>query len=664
MAQRISKRAFLKKNYSWEINDNGSFTVSSGNLRIEDCYPAIDGRAINPVGIKVSRSIVGGTIHYNLEKGETIVLTLAEDSNTLILKSKLIGFKHAPEYFCPLAQGLIKGADRFYKQGIGFAGPSGVFPIPEISERIDKNGLFEVVFSYDSYIASGVMDTSDNTLVIGAYDHKDYLQRTTIYNRHNRMGLVDRWEALDRVFYEAGFSTECIPVSGAELVLPDLHVYSGAKPYQTFRQFASFIASHNRVNLKQKPAYHWCSWYDTERDFNETVLNDLLDGLKAIQPKVPIQTVQIDDGYFQYYGDWLRFDTLKFPSGFENAIRQITESGLRPGIWVGPFMIHEKSEIYKQHPDWVLKKADGSINIEWPRPDGNVMVLDASNPEAFEYLRQVFRSLRKLGITYYKTDFIDWGLKNSTRFKRFTPGKTSVQYYYDVLKMIREEIGDDSFWLACIAPFPPTIGLVDAARNSNDVGREWSEGSHGNMLNEGYYTQILNNSVFQNDPDVSYFNAFNTSLTDAEIKTIAYFSGISGGIVNTSDRFHHMPEQNLKLWRFIQPAPDRFTADVPFWDKPMRLKVFVRKLNDISWAVLVINSGETTEAESYRMADLVGVDKAFTFAWEPGKSKELGEQELLQQTLEKHSSVLYYISTNNTPPATNLGINGIAIEGL
>ena len=171
---------YPEKKIKWELNKNGSFTVRVGKLRIKNCYPAINGQSITPEKISLTKSKVGGSIYYELGQGVELAITLSEDSNSLVLKSKFTGMEKAPDYFCPLAQGLIEGADRFYKQGVGFAGPSGVFPIPASPERIDKPGLFEEAFSYDSYIESGIMDSTNNTLVFGAYDHKDYLQRFII----------------------------------------------------------------------------------------------------------------------------------------------------------------------------------------------------------------------------------------------------------------------------------------------------------------------------------------------------------------------------------------------------------------------------------------------------------------------------------------------------
>jgi hypothetical protein len=192
------------------------------------------------------------------------------------------------------------------------------------------------------------------------------------------------------------------------------------------------------------------------------------DGLRADSPASastygPLQTIQIDDGYCSSPGDWLLPNAL-WPGGLQDAFGRIKEAGLSAGVWVAPFMVGSRSQLFAEHPDWVLRDRNGAPVVEWQNYDASgipshideeTLVLDTTNPEAFEYLRGVFRTLRGWGATFFKTDFMDWGLRDATQYKRHSSGETGVQHYRRVLAMIREEIGEESFWLACIAPFAP-----------------------------------------------------------------------------------------------------------------------------------------------------------------------------------------------------------------
>ena len=64
----------------------------------------------------------------------------------------------------------------------------------------------------------------------------------------------------------------------------------------------------------------------------------------------------------------------------------------------------------------------------WGTMIEEIYTFDTSNPEAMEYLRQVFRALKKMGISFSKTDFMLYGAESSDNVKRHTPGKTSIEY--------------------------------------------------------------------------------------------------------------------------------------------------------------------------------------------------------------------------------------------
>jgi len=336
-------------------------------------------------------------------------------------------------------------------------------------------------------------------------------------------------------------------------------------------------------------------------------------------------------------------------------------------------MVSSQSKLYKEHPDWVLHDVNGKPMLE---SKGKPIIdnksnyeeryfLDTSNPDAFEYLRQECRTFRSLGATFYKIDFMDWGFKDSTEVKRHTPGKTSVQYFVDVLAMIRQEIGADAYWIDCISPLAPSIGYVDALRVAYDSDTRWSpESNVQNMIAETYAGQYFNDVFWHNDTDVVYLRA-EPGLSDEEVLSIAYWDGLVGGVIATSERFHKLRPDRLALWRFIQPAEKQITAVFPFWYGDRKLLVAVRAYPDgKSWAVLVLNPTGGTVKESFELKQVIGKENAYCFEWGIGMNKPLGNMSSLSQELKPHHSVLYYISTENAAPAANLGLAGKRIDGL
>lgn len=644
---------------SWRLHANGSFDLISESLRFLNCYLAFDGLAVKPKSVEVIKHHNGGQINYQLSEGH-LELTLGTDENSLWIKTVLRAFKQTPHWLYPLAEAEIVGADRYFKQGIGFAGPSGVFPLKEPVKRRDN--MSEDVWSWDSYMTAGFMASNDHTLAVGAYKHHDYLQRSTYYNRQHRFGLIDRHLNDNINLFEAGFATEGIK-PGEELELPALHIIIGQLPYATFEALAANISKVQKARVGHKPRYHWCSWYEYKEDFSDTHLDELLKGLEGIKPPVPLQTIQIDDGYSEW-GDWI-IDNDRFGNsgGIKAAFERISKAGYASGIWVGPFMVSDKSKFYKKHPDWMLHDVDGRPIIGMKKSDRNIFMLDTSNPQALEHLRKVFRTLRQWGATYFKTDFMDWGLQDSTKVKRHTPGKTSTQYFVDVLKMIREEIGEESYWLACISPFQPMIGFADAVRVSNDIW-SWSKGSALNVIEEMTACQYFNHLLFQTDPDVSHLRHYDTKFNDTQTETLALFNGIMGGIVNTSDRFHKLRPDRLKLWRFIQPGETAQKATLPFWDKQENLYVAVREYDNDSWGILFVNPEDNEFSTSYTLSDLIDKEEGWLFDWQPGAAKALKQSQTIKISLPPHASRLFYVSQNNTPPPKDMAISGRRVAGL
>ena len=232
--------------------------------------------------------------------------------------------------------------------------------------------------------------------------------------------------------------------------------------------------------------------------------------------------------------------------------------------------------------------------------------------------------------------------------------------------MIREEIGPESYWLGCIAPFQPVIGKVDAVRVSNDVGKRWSMETSGNMVKEMFADHYMNHVLWQNDPDVMYCRSYNMQLTREQKLLIAYYSGMIGGVVNTSDAFHKLTEEELKLWRFVQPGKEKAQAVLPYWGSAEKdVFVLVREYRGRgAWGVLIANISREVKSGSFRIKELTGNDTGFIFNWSPGKSSPAGQLDILEINLPGESCRLLYLSGSDRPPPANLALSGIEVEGL
>ncbi len=640
----------------WILHEDGTFDIYAGSIRLTNCRPTINGQSIFVRNTFMGDSPKGKRIIYEVDGG-FVMLDLRTHSNTISIGAEISGMRNAPTWFNPLGEGNLTGAYRFIKQGFGTGGQSGIF---EIRKSTGKKAVLypeEEAWSYDSFLMTGLLAENGDTLSIGAYEQTDFIQRSSIYNRPRRKGLNDSRFGNESVFFEAGFATENIPLKDEFIKLPDLFIYCGNQPYGTMQNLAWSISEQNQARRDTDTNYFWTSFQDFRTSFSYKYLLDQLKILDELKPSIPLQTLHVGPGYC-IPGDWL--DTVDaWPKSMDDVARQIFQRRYRAGIYVAPFVAHEKSRIFRNHPHWILKDTGGVPIIMDNDSEGNLYALDGSHEDVKDYIGKVFRNFRKMGFTYYEIDYLDWGLQDASEVQRAKKGKSSVQVFRAVMDIIREEIGAGSFITANRAPFSPLIGYVDAVRIDKDHTWKWDEQTTGHILQESYNTQYFNNVFWQNDPDAVFLRNYKSDFTDDEQKSLALWTGFMGGSIGISDNFKMMESEKLQLWRFLEPSKRPQSAILPYWGINIKNKVAVRRFREEkAWAVLILNDTGQPVSETYLMYDLIGEKEAWVFVWEPGFSLGLGKGNRISVILSSHESKLYYIAEEKENPSLNLTISG------
>lgn len=148
------------------------------------------------------------------------------------------------------------------------------------------------------------------------------------------------------------------------------------------------------------------SWEGVYFTFTEEVLH----GMMKRTADLGIELFVLDDGWFGNrfprndaragLGDW-QVNRAKLPNGIEGLVRKAKELGIRFGIWVEPEMVNPQSELYLEHPEWVIGLPHRDNRLERSQ-----YLLDLSNPEVRGYILGVMRELlgRHPGIAYIKWD--------------------------------------------------------------------------------------------------------------------------------------------------------------------------------------------------------------------------------------------------------------------
>jgi len=349
---------------------------------------------------------------------------------------------------------------------------------------------------------------------------------------------------------------------------------------------------------------------------------------------------------------------LAAKNSMDEVASQIIFRKYRAGIYVAPFVVHEKSRIFRNHPHWILKDDHDNQIVMDNDEEGKLYALDGSHDDEKGYIAKVFRNFSKMGFIYFELDYLGWGLQDSSVVQRAKKGKSSVQIFRAIMDLIREEVGAGCFLTANRAPYSPLIGYVDAMRIEKDHSWKWNEDTE-RILQESYSTQYFNNVFWQNDPDVVFLRNYKTEFTNEEQKSLALWAGFMGGTVGISDNFELIESEKLRLWRFLEPTKRPESAVLPFWGNNVINKVAVRRYKKLSgWGVLILNDTNQSVTETYQIIDLIGQRDACIFVWEPGFSLGLGKAAKITVILSSHESKLYFISDENENPSLELKISG------
>jgi alpha-galactosidase len=264
-----------------------------------------------------------------------------------------------------------------------------------------------------------------------------------------------------------------------------------------------------------KPAPRvWCSWYSLYTAIDESILERTFDALGNL----PFDVLQVDDGWQVGIGDWSPNE--KFPSGMKALTAKIRASGRTPGLWLAPLLASPSSTLFRQHPDWLLRDTDGklvSAGFNWGHP---LYALDTTHPAALEWLTALMKQVRAWGFDYLKLDFLYAGALPGKRHID-TPRETA---YRQGLKVMREAMGTDAYFLTCGAPIIPSLGLCDAIRVGPDVSGDWESYRDAVLLYNPTTPGVKNairttvnrlwlSPLVSTDPDVVYFRSQYNALT-------------------------------------------------------------------------------------------------------------------------------------------------------
>lgn len=186
------------------------------------------------------------------------------------------------------------------------------------------------------------------------------------------------------------------------------------------------------------------NWEATYMDFDEEKLMKIVDTAQELG----VELFVLDDGWFgkrnddtSSLGDWY-VNTNKLPNGLKGLSDKVHSKGMMFGLWIEPEMVNKDSDLYKQHPEWMMVDNDYHAS-----PGRNQFVLDFSRKEVVDY---IFHMLDKI-FSETKIDYIKWDMNRSMSevySENKQQGKVAHQYIlgvYDLYERLTSKYPDILF---------------------------------------------------------------------------------------------------------------------------------------------------------------------------------------------------------------------------
>ena len=256
----------------------------------------------------------------------------------------------------------------------------------------------------------------------GTMPARGYLPFISVEDKKNGVCWAAETEAPASWTIEAVFRNNAISVGGGRGDFLSAHWRKTLKTGETEKTNKAYltVTKDSLENAAARLARHFDDTdeiKDVERDlpvlYNEYCYTWGKPEAKTLEKMLPeiaalgCKYFVIDDGWFYnvyndkryVIGDW-NVNKEYYPEGLKAFADKVRSYGMIPGVWYEFEGVSEHSDVYRDHPDWLLTRDGKIIN------NGGRAFLDFRKEEVLNYLREkVIKNLVNCGIGYMKVDY-------------------------------------------------------------------------------------------------------------------------------------------------------------------------------------------------------------------------------------------------------------------
>jgi alpha-galactosidase len=208
----------------------------------------------------------------------------------------------------------------------------------------------------------------------------------------------------------------------------------------TYHELFNHHLIRGEFKLKERPILI-NNWEATYFDFTEDKIMAIVDEAE----KLGIELFVLDDGWFGTrngdtcsLGDWFE-QVGKLENGLKGLAEKVHAKGMKFGLWFEPEMISENSDLYRQHPDWVLSTPNRGKSLsrsQW--------VLDFSRADVRENIYGQMKAI----LDEVPIDYIKWDMNRhmtevySLHLNPESQGEVAHRYMLGLYEFMEKLIGE------------------------------------------------------------------------------------------------------------------------------------------------------------------------------------------------------------------------------
>mmetsp|Transcript_33074 Transcript_33074/g.129920 ORF Transcript_33074/g.129920 Transcript_33074/m.129920 type:complete len:473 (+) Transcript_33074:1664-3082(+) len=392
-----------------------------------------------------------------------------------------------------------------------------------------------------------------------------------------------------------------------------------------------------------------------------------------MRESIPLEVFQLDDGYQKHWGDWV--PSKDFPEDMREVSGSILRHGFKAGIWLAPFAVDKKSDLAKEHPEWLIKNKRGKL-----ANSGSVGYyfygLDASRPEVMEFAKgQLEKVTKHWRFNYLKVDFIYAAVLADG--DRYDYTRTRAQIADHAVREIRNAVGDEVFLVGCGCPLGSGIGFFNAMRIGPDVDRtwfpflkwdKWNLPGARNAVRNTITRSFMHRKWWVNDPDCVLFRS-STLFKDEEIIGIATVVALGGGMLMLSDDMAQIPQHRYKIATSLMPPSNLAAIPLDLFQAEEPSELLLRLDGATGpWMLLALCNWEHSVADkTFWLSRLFPTEEKSLHVLEfwTQRYSRMKSSEPIKARIHAHSAVLFAIRVaENDSVASYIGSDFHVTSGL